>query len=403
MNYFSKYFYLILLGFILLRLPNGVSPSMSKLFDYSIVLFFLISSFYVITHYPVLKKNAKYVYILQLILPSLLLFSRFINGYSITIDSIIKGFMYPVMLINLFTVFLVTDFWKKLKSIDLVLTIYVVINFLTILLYPDGWFSTHNYSANWFLGYKNELIRTLLPALTINGVLAMHNNGRYKLKNIIIYLICLSSIILTGSATSLVMIIAYGGFVLIVHSRFSLKYFSLLLSFLISCFISIGFVIYHAQDDYSVIFENWLGKDTTLTGRVFIWEYAISKILNSPIIGYGYHATTEWNQIFYDYRLENLSHPHNYLLYTLIQGGVVYLLIYIILLLFTTISTWKLHANREFLILTAMFFLFYIGGISESITNCPLMFPLLGLYITLYNIITNENEKNRNCYSDKSI
>ena len=398
MNNIFKYFLYILFGFIVLRLPHG-TPLLAKVFDISIILGFVITIICSIQYYPTLKQSTKGAYVFLVGLPVFLIISRLMNGYSLTMESIVRGFMYPIMLINLFTIIMSNDLWGKLKAIDFILTTFVFINFINVILYPNGWYSSQTYDLNWFLGYKNVMIRTLLPALIINAILAFHEYGKLRAKNIILYIICLLTTLFSQSSTSLVMIVLYGLLIIAVPIIKKIKYYSLTTVFLIHFILAVAIVLFNFQERYASFFEEELDRDVTFTGRTFIWEYGLIKVLQSPIIGYGYHSGLEWNKILGDFGSLTLSHPHNFLLYSLLEGGIVYLGLYIVLLIYITVYTWKQRQSLELYLLTTMYFVFFIGGISESLTECPLMLPMLGLFITIFNY-KREYENNRISYTN---
>lgn len=390
MNYINKYFIYIILGVLVLRFPNGM-PFLERIFDYSIVLCYILSLIFVIDYFRLLDNKEKFVFILLTFLPAFLLLSRFINGFPISRESIIRGFLYPSMLINLFSVIIKKDMWDKLKAIDFVLMLFVVINFLTVVFYPDGWYSTKRYDLNWFLGYKNVMIRSLLPAITINCLVSFHQYGKICLRSVILILMFILTILLSQSTTSLFVVIVFVVFLLGFPYIRKVKYFSLILVFLIPLVISIAFVVFSFQENYEFLIEDTSDKDATFTGRVFIWEYALYKIYLSPVIGYGFHSHDEWNSIFCDFDRFIVSHPHNYILYSLVQGGFLYLILLLLLLVFITWFTWKKHQDANIYILTVMFFCFFVEGITESITECPLMYPMLGLFMPLSREKINKN------------
>ena len=72
---------------------------------------------------------------------------------------------------------------------------------------------------------------------------------------------------------------------------------------------------------------------------------------------------------------------------------------YVSLLLLIWKYTKEHHNIQELNILTIMYAAFYIGGITESMTDSLFLFPMLGLYLTIKNNI--EDEKNRFVYGNK--
>ena len=404
MGYITRYFPFILLGFVLLRLPHG-TPMLGAIFNYAILLGFLLTLQPTIELFPSLKFDAKVVYCILLSMLVFLLLSRYLNGYPFTTDTIVRGFMYPAMFVNLFTVIMTKDLWGKLKAVDFVLTIFLVVNFLTVIIYPDGWFSSKQYELNWFLGYKNVMIRPILPALVISSIISFHKYGQFSPKTILLFALGAVTTILSQSVTSLIMIVVLGISLFFKQILNKIKYFSLLAVFVIPVAIAIGLVIFNIQENFVSFFEKDLGRDTTLTGRTSIWEFVLTKIAASPFIGYGYHSAQEWHDVFFEFQRFNISHPHNFILYSLIQGGIIYVLMYVLLIVIITYYTYQHNDNTGIFLLTIMYFIFFTGGIAESLTECPLMFPMFGLFMTIknHNIKSGRYEKNRSFYRDRSL
>ena len=387
-KHISKYLIFVILGFVILRFPYG-TPAIAKIFNAVMILSFVITLFS-FSSFKLLKKDSIFLYFLMVFMVLFLLFSSAYNGFVLKREHFIRGMIMPILFINLFTVSLIKDTWGRLKVIDFVLTTFVLVNFVIMILFPNGWFKSELYDLNWFLGFKNVMIRTILPALTINAIIAYHKYGRLNRWNYVYFFICFITIFLSHSSTSLLMIVIYGVCVMGIPLLRKIKYFTLLVAFLIPLIITITIVIYNIQDQYTVFFEKELGKDTTFTGRTFIWEYVILKIFQSPILGYGYHPSLEWNTIYSDFSNFTISHPHNFILYMLIQGGFVYFGMFVFLLIYVTKCTWKDRKEPVICLLNIMYFTFFIGGITESITECLYMFPMMGLFTTIRDSIYNE-------------
>lgn len=75
---------------------------------------------------------------------------------------------------------------------------------------------------------------------------------------------------------------------------------------------------------------NW--EETS--GRKAIYEEAIDLFKKSPLIGYGLFG--------YNYQISIRQYPHNIILEVLLQGGIIYLLIFVLLLLKIFIKIFKL-------------------------------------------------------------
>jgi O-antigen ligase len=332
------------------------------------------------------SSSSKKIYLLLVIITLFPFCTRIIYGDGINGD-VLRDMMLQIALVNFFAFELRTNTGEKLKIVDLVLSLFVVINFCSILFYPDGIYSVltqdgQRYTNYWFLGTKNYMIRTLTPAIVINVLVSYFYKGKLTIRNLIIYIISFISVLLTGSSTGIIMILFLGIGLLALPLMKNLKLFNPLVIFLGYIVLSITIVGFGIQDIFSNYLEELFDKDSTLSGRIFVWEYSLFRIQESPFIGFGYHLGEQWHDVLGFTFSKNFyaSHPHNYLLYLMLQGGLLYLSLFIILFYFITTNSKRLYGNREYALLSLMCFVFFIGGISESLTNAPLMFPLIGLF-----------------------
>ena len=80
--------------------------------------------------------------------------------------------------------------------------------------------------------------------------------------------------------------------------------------------------------------EDVLGKDITFTYRTHMWDSALRVIAESPLFGYGY-PDANW---YLAHMTSFAIGPHNILLATLIYGGIITFVIYLYLLVRSTLN-----------------------------------------------------------------
>lgn len=111
-------------------------------------------------------KESKYSKIINKILAFLLiiLISTIINGGDIA--------KCATMILNVMLISIIFDYGIRtnskyfLDSLEFYLSLIIYINFITIILYPNGMYlSNSGYFSNWFLGFKNMHILYILPAI----------------------------------------------------------------------------------------------------------------------------------------------------------------------------------------------------------------------------------------------
>lgn len=382
------FFLWLLIASLYIRPYNGI---MQFFYEYGNYCVFLYSVFIVVDKWKKTNETLKVVHALLVFGVLYLIVSRLLNGYGYD-NKYSSLYIYDLTLINLFTYGIIDNTWAKLKSFSFLLYIYVCINLATIILYPEGLYGTDVYSHNWYLGYKNVMIRTILPGVTLNTLCSIHDFGKLCIKDYVLMVVSIYSVYLVDSSTSIAMLYIFILGVLIWRIKGLILRPSLFKCFVIVSAISIAFTFFSFQEYLASLIDGLFDKDTTFTGRTFVWAFTLIRLIESPIIGFGWHTADEWRSVlgFYDMPGFDMgfSHPHNYILYVLLQGGLLYMLL--IIYIFRYLSKKCIEYNAEIYFLTLMYLAFFIEGITESLTGAIFFMPLLGLYA---NFITNTKLK----------
>ncbi len=383
------YFIWGFLLFFILRFPHA-TPTLGKVGNLVLVILFFPTSISVIRLLPKVSSQTRITYLLMLFMVLIRYISRYFNHYAFTELIIYRDFLAEIVLINLFSFVMIKNYWRKLEVINIILILYALINFVSIIVFPNGIVMDNLGFPTWFLGGKNMIIRTLIPAIIVNCMCSYHSQNRLTIRNYFLILLCVVSVILSGlSSTSiLVMGIIIAG---IVSSNYmsTLKPFNVFNILIVFILVSMAIIMFDFQRFFSHYFEAYFGKDSSLSGRDVIWQFALVRIFESPIIGYGYHTVEEWRDILtYSISLTGTAaHPHNYLLFMILQGGLVFFCS-LIILCYILSKKYRISDNNVYYYLTLMYFCYFVEGTTESITSAPLMFPMFGLFISLY-----ENKK----------
>ncbi len=243
-----------------------------------------------------------------------LLFSTFYFSQSYV--NLIYEFASILSWIVLFKINMLDNKDKFLTTLENTFFILLLINFITIILFPGGFYlNSSGYSGNYFLGYDNNLITYIFPALALSFTNSLNKNGKIGLKSIFLLIISFCSIIFTWSATGVVSMVIM--IVLFFAYTINKKNFPIKKYIVVALSLFIGIVFFRFQNIFSFIIEGWLKKDLTFTGRTYIWDIFISEIKKSILIGHGIVDSK------YLILTLNAGHAHNYFLQILYQGGLV--------------------------------------------------------------------------------
>ena len=243
-----------------------------------------------------------------------LLFSTFYFSQSYV--NLIYEFASILSWIVLFKINMLDNKDKFLTTLENTFFVLLLINFITIILFPGGFYlNSSGYSGNYFLGYDNNLITYIFPALALSFTNSLNKNGKIGLKSIFLLIISFCSIIFTWSATGVVSMVIM--IVLFFAYTINKKDFPIKKYIVVALCLFIGIVFLRFQNIFSFIIEGWLKKDLTFTGRTYIWDIFIGEIKKSILIGHGIVDSK------YLIRTLNAGHAHNYFLQILYQGGFV--------------------------------------------------------------------------------
>lgn len=333
----------------------------------------------VYSFYLILKNKTsiplKIVFALYLVF----IFSSIINGkFSVgSLSQFIPYFVLPIF----------CEVWIKrfgtqaVSALYRVLLVYVVLNFISILIFPNGLYtalSVGGYQANcWFLGYKNPQVRTILPTLSL-ALVCNYRNGRLikKYELYFLFLISLISMLLVESLTG---VAAVGAFILLIiwlknEKKIFLRIFNPVVTVVGITLLSFGFTVFSIQNSLLIQFQHLLGsKDiATLSNRTYVWENALLAIKDHLLIGCG--STRFVSALGF-----NVTHPHNYFLFVLMAGGIIgfsLLLCYYYIVFRQLYLERKIFNSRVFI---ALMIVILFMGIVESLTEFPALYAVFNI------------------------
>ena len=298
-----------------------------------------------------------------------LLFSTFYFGQ--TYVNLLFEFISILSWIILFktNIFDNKKFFTNLENTFLFL---LTINLITIVLFPGGFYqNSSGYSSNYFLGYDNNLITYIFPALALSFTNSYGETGKVGLKSIYLLIISLLSIILTWSATGVVAI----SIIVVLFSiyTFKKKDFPINKYIIIVLSLFVCIVVLWLQNIFSFIIEGWRKKELSFTGRTYIWDIFIKQIKQSLFIGHGI--------VDYKYLIKSLNagHAHDYFLQILYQGGIIALSMFLGFF-FTAINKMKNCKQKKYV--GIIIFAYLISFIFEAytLTNMFIIVLLISYY-----------------------
>lgn len=277
----------------------------------------------ILFYYVMVKKKLDaYVFLVGGFEFSLLL-STILNG--VPIYQWFSNGAYVIVLTLFVKIMIDIDSGTLLNALSIVLGMYVHINMLTRVLYPDGLFSDKlvGYKNCWFLGYDNVSAIIILLSQTI-AFFRFFTEKKGKM-------VWDLSVIISGTAFIFMQQIGSG---VLADCLFFLYLFAMKSSTvrktvgrakIIVLGMFVLFILIQAfniqQGGLITLIFAWLGKDTTFTGRALLWQKAWKDISSGGYLyGLGIYEPMDYVRIF---GASAWTHLHCYYLQVLYEGGII--------------------------------------------------------------------------------
>lgn len=260
------------------------------------------------------------------------------------------------------------------------LSLLVLINFYTLIKFPNGLYASRNHSKNWFFNNYNSHILTFLPTLMFMFIKNKLLDIKLTIYDLSIISIITYCVFKCFSATS---VVAYS--VLLLYLLFS-KYidkfdiFNIKNYFLIYIAIFFGIIIFRLQNLFSFLIVDILGKNLTFTNRVTVWDNTMNLIKTNWFLGFGKQESLLVTKILGN---RYFSHAHNTILDVIYKGGIISLILHFIMLFLPIKELYKYRKNKFAKFISIILFCFLI------MMNFEARNEQIGLYIVLvscYNI-----------------
>lgn len=323
--------------------------------------------FFMFAYYFLKRKTNWCINILVLIYLTIFLSAAVHHVFNNAMLNYIGGFL----------MCLIFDYWLRkkydafLRILTWILMALILLNFITVIMFPQGMYETALYKANWILGYKNSHFGYVMAAMASVTIQAYRKKRRLTFfDNAFLILSCVG-LYLVDSVMAFVACSLYTIMAILLINFSDLKLVRRILDFLsvrriLAVTLVIWFVMVFFQSssffkENIVHLMNAIGRDSSISGRIPIWTAAIKYIKHSPIIGYGIIDSNEFVRAS---GILGGTHAHNYILNILIMGGIVCLAEHIYLY-FKTIKHILKHKGFISYVLTFIIGLYFFTGITN--------------------------------------
>lgn len=297
-----------------------------------------------------------------------LLFSTLWNGNSFSAwwDSV------EIPMVALFVTYygMKTDARKFLHSLECLLILYVIINFITVIAFPEGLdYGTQQYvnglgELTFFLGQKNVVIKFSLLAEFCVIVESVMYYGNCKLFERIISVIVFFVGIYTHSSITTI-----ASFLPLIFTFMNFEkvpeWINIISGAICNVIFFLGIIIMKQQEKFAFIIENVLGKNLTFSSRTRLWDIGLLLSSQHIFVGNGVEPKAA---VMVKTGFGNDSF-HNFIVDYLYQGGIIVLLLWggFVLLLYFDIK--KSKNVIIMYVCNVISFSFLLVAISEPFTR----------------------------------
>lgn len=368
---FLKNNFIIFLSFLILIKPYFLGVNFFVNVIINVFLLVIAGIVYFLSFYKNrISKLQKAIFLFM----GILLLSTLITSHDMT--HFLKYFI-QYSTISLYTELLIKNSLPMLlKNVSILLYALIVVNFMTILLYPNGFFKPEVF----LLGYDNATIVTMLLGSMFIIFTSNFFYQKARFWAIIPFALTLISYYIRWSVGAMIGCIILLFYFLIFYRKPKFTKYLNIRTFYWGAFILfLLIVVFGIQNSFSFIIEDIFHKNVNLTGRTTIWQDCFEQILHHPILGIG--------MMNYETRFSMLGiyHAHCTFLNVILESGLVGLFSYFYLW-HLIIKALLLNKETRMVNLLSFSFLSYlIMTLVDVIDNAEVLFVFYNLaYFSSY-------------------
>lgn len=359
------------IAIVLLTLPylkTGFFQQFSTL-DLVVDLWKVLSFLIVFVWYFFVRKKASKIIAVFFAMESYLLINTMIHGGNL--QSCINSAFSILGIAMLYD--MLEDFKDEFLNAQLFcFEIMIYINLFTEIVFPDGLYHGTMYSANWFLGYYNIHTRYFIPALMF-AYIYMNYSGKRVRTYLLTVAVFLSAVLVWSGGV----IVAMGGMAITyILFKNRTKVFNYYNYWMIHLIFFVLIIVMKLQNYFRWLIDDVLGKWRSLGGRMAVWHTDLGLIKKSFLFGYG----LEYDEARSRYFVWAI-HSHNQLLEILHQGGIIYLILMITIIIMAGKHLSRFRNNEIVKVISIAF----LGWCIHSLVEPHITPLLMGMFIIAYH------------------
>ena len=283
---------------------------------------------------------------------------------------------------------------RIIKVCFLIYLVLVSLNLGAMILFPRGLFNFEVMELHergyWLFGHVNSTITYTLPAIVVSYIYI--ERYHHVFLGTLGIVVSVFSVFYSKSSTSIVGVVVFFLVTIVYRQLSNINiYLNSYIGIIIGSIGSISISVLHIYNMLVPIVVGIFHKEMTFTGRADIWKLSLGYIRKNIIYGYGYHRNTFWQMAIKG------SSSHNEILYTLIQGGIILLVIFYFIFIFSATEVGKTKNSKIYILYNALIFSLFIMFITEThMHRIPMLIFLIGNLPSLLGNAENQAYRRRN-------
>ena len=248
------------------------------------------------------------------------------------------------------------NFTTSISALLVWLEMCVIINLITIIIFPEGLFLVYGYerrysNPGYFLGHRNNAIEFMIPLICCCNLLNISKCRKKSINYIVVLFVCFITSVLTRSSNEVLCVVVIILFETVLIPKGKLKYTNIFIEYIAFFAFSFALIYLNYITSFMGIIEKVFNKSDTVGTRIWIWGKSIKAILNRPWTGYG----AELSQIKYSH-IGHANSCHNYFLDIVYYGGIPLLIIISVMFLIMSKSVSQANDSKRskiFMVITS--------------------------------------------------
>ena len=255
---------------------------------------------------------------------------------------------------------------KYINQLMKIFFMYIIINEISIIAFPNGLAQGRLGQIVWFLGNKNSFT----PYILISVILIIIDSKiKYRKITASAFIKCavvLSNSLLVDSATTKLLSFLVAIVLLIEMIVVSYKVKRIFIGrkrlFFIFIIVFLYIILLNRNGTFSVFINQMIGRDLTFSSRIFLWEIAIEYITKNPVFGMGPDVV-----YFPSNFTEPMTHAHNLYLNIAAKYGLPALVLFLVIIIWIYLVNNKKIKSRDNILLSVyvILTLYLIASIVE--------------------------------------